>query len=74
MSAADELETLRKAWPGEYMDGARFAFLRRVNGRREPGGYPAAFHAWSLQRRNAWFAGFNRGSCDRFRASQKEAR
>lgn len=53
------------AWPTAWRDGARCAFLERYDGAREPGGYPKGFHSWSLERRNAWFGGFNRGRCDR---------
>ena len=74
MSEVIELEqAIRERWPDEFKDGARCAFLRRFDGRREAGGYPLGFHSWPLERRNAWFAGFNRGLCDRFRAqNQKE--
>jgi hypothetical protein len=74
VSEVIELEqAIRERWPDEFKDGARCAFLRRFDGRREAGGYPLGFHSWPLERRNAWFAGFNRGLCDRFRAqNQKE--
>jgi len=61
MTAADEIAGLRTRWPKEFRDGARCAFLNQYEGEREPGGYPAGFHRWSLDRRNAWFAGFNQG-------------
>jgi hypothetical protein len=59
------LAGLSQRWPEEYRDGARCAFLRRFDGAREKGGYPLGFHHWSLERRNAWFAGFNCGFHDR---------
>jgi hypothetical protein len=62
---------LRRRWPDEWVDGARCGFLQRYDGKREPGGYPLGFHRWPLDHRNAWFAGFNRGFCDRFRISQE---
>jgi hypothetical protein len=65
MSTADELTRLRERWPDEYRDGARCAFLLKFDGDRERGGYPRGFQAWPLERRNAWFAGFNRGFHDR---------
>ena len=37
--------------------------------RREPGGYPLGFHQWPLDRRNAWFAGFNVGHIQRGRGN-----
>ena len=39
----------------------------RFDGEREPGGYPRGFHAWPLDRRNSWFAGFNVGFHDRLK-------
>jgi hypothetical protein len=71
---AIELTTLREQWPAEYRDGARCAFLLRFDGDREQSGYPRGFHKWPLDRRNAWFAGFNRGFHDRLRVSEKGAR
>jgi hypothetical protein len=62
-----ERERLRRAWPHEFEDGARCAFLRRFDGERERGGGPLGFHRWPLERRNAWYAGFNIGLHDRIR-------
>jgi hypothetical protein len=59
--------------PAEFRDGARCGFLQREEGPRDPGGYPRGFHRWPLERRNAWFAGFNVGYHDRLRLSQSEA-
>jgi hypothetical protein len=56
---------LREQWPREWRDGARMAFLRPVADEREPGGYPRGFHAWPLDRRNAWWSGYSRGYHDR---------
>ena len=67
---ASEVSRLRRR-PEEFRDGARCAFLRRFDGQREPGGYPLGFHGWQLERRNAWFAGFNRGFYDRLRITQQ---
>jgi hypothetical protein len=64
--ASDHL--LQERWPREWRDGARSAFLGQLTGEREQGGYPREFHAWSLDRRNAWFGGFNRGYHDRLRS------
>ena len=63
---------LRQRWPEEFRDGARCGFLLRFDGDRERGGYPRGFHVWPLDRRNAWFAGFNRGFCDLSRLAQEE--
>jgi hypothetical protein len=65
-------ETFKEQWPDEYRDGARCAFLRRFEGDREEGGYPRGFHEWPLERRNAWFAGFNRGFHDRLGLARTE--
>jgi hypothetical protein len=51
---------LRTRWPDEFNDGVRAA-MGRCNGSREKGGYPLGFHDWPLDRRNAWWAGFNVG-------------
>ncbi len=58
-------DAYRERWRTEWRDGARCAFLGQFEGEREIGGYPRGFHAWPLARRNAWFAGFNRGFHDR---------
>jgi hypothetical protein len=60
-----ERDALRAAWPMEYRDGARGAYLHRTDGERDPGGYPVGFATWQAERRNSWFAGFNEGRCDR---------
>ena len=69
-----ELTTLREQWPSEYRDGARCAFLLRFDGDREQGGYPRGFHKWPLERRNAWFAGFNVGFHDRLHLAREVAK
>jgi len=63
--ARREVERLRAAWPAEFNDGARCAFMGKYNGARELGGYPKGFHDWPLDRRNAWYAGWNCGDIDR---------
>ena len=44
--------------PREFADGAKRAF----SGNRL---YPPGFKDWPLDRRNAWFAGWNKGYVDR---------
>jgi hypothetical protein len=66
-----ERGAIKAAWPDEFNDGARCAFLQRVDGPREKGGYPLGFHHGPLARRNAWFAGFNLGRCDRLRLEEE---
>jgi hypothetical protein len=58
---------LKRAWPDEFADAERCAFLRRFAGKRERGGYPLGFHRCPLERRNAWFAGYNFGLIERRR-------
>lgn len=65
--AAEERERIKHAYPDEFRDGARRAF----NG---VSGYPRRFAVWPLERRNAWFAGFNVGYCDRKRAEAGDGR
>lgn len=64
--AAAEVARLSRQWPAEFRDGARAAFHHH-DGARERGGYPAGFHQWPQDRRNAWWGGFNKGLCDRTR-------
>jgi hypothetical protein len=72
-SSQSEREGLRARWPTEFNDGARCAFLRCFDGEREHGGYPVGFHRWTLDQRNAWFAGFNLGFHDRLRHDAERA-
>jgi hypothetical protein len=69
-----EQTEIRARWQKEFDDGARCAFLSKFPGEREAGGYPSGFHAWTPNRLNAWFAGFNRGFHDRLRLSSAGAR
>ena len=64
--AATEVARLARDWPDEFRDGARSAFNQH-DGARERGGYPEGFNSWPLDRRNAWWSGFNQGFCDRAR-------
>ena len=73
MNPSVELTRLRDRWPAEFRGGARCGFLHRFDGDRENGGYPRGFHGWPLDRRNAWFAGFNVGFHDRLRFVREEA-
>ena len=53
-AAEQERERIRLAFPTEFNDGAKRAFEGSAL-------YPAGFHDWPLDRRNAWFSGFNFG-------------
>jgi hypothetical protein len=65
--AAEERARIKLAYPDEFRDGARRAF----NGVKR---YPRRFAVWPLERRNAWFAGFNVGYCDRKRGEAGDGR
>lgn len=66
MRQADTIrETLRSRFPEEFDDGARCGFTRKYPGERARGGYPKDFRTWPIERRHAWFAGFNKGFWDR---------
>lgn len=58
--AQERRESLRQRYPVEFNDGARRAFnsIKR---------YPRGFLGWPLEKRNAWFAGFNMGYMDRLK-------
>jgi hypothetical protein len=62
--AQRERERIKLAHPGEFADGAKRAFTGDHL-------YPSGFAAWPLDRRNAWFAGFNAGYCDRARLERE---
>ena len=55
-----ERERIKRAYPDEFDDGAQRAFTSNKL-------YPPGFVTWPLERRNAWFAGYNVGYCDRKR-------
>ena len=57
-AADDEREHIRRAFPAEFNDGAKRGF-------RGDKLYPPGFLEWPLDRRNAWYAGFNKGYSDR---------
>lgn len=56
---------LRGKYPDAFDDGVRSGLGLPVKAPREPGGYPLHFHQWPLEKRNAWFAGYNRGHVER---------
>jgi hypothetical protein len=65
--AVDERARIKHAYPEEFRDGARRAFNRVKR-------YPRGFVDWPHDRRNAWFAGFNVGYCDRQRGEPRDGR
>lgn len=66
---SDEVDLIRARWRTAWEKGARIGF----EGERAGGSYPQGFHDWPLDRRNAWYSGFNRGYHDRIRLAQEEA-
>jgi hypothetical protein len=64
-SIAKAERALRARHPGLFDDGARLGFLGNAAGPRERGDYPLGLHKLELDARNAWFAGWNKGRCDR---------
>jgi hypothetical protein len=63
---------IRKAYPAEFNDGAACGFTNETIGAHEPGGYLKGFHGWPLERRNAWFAGWNKGDAERRRIEEAQ--
>jgi hypothetical protein len=61
----DEAARLRARWPSEWAQGARAGF--------EGKSYPAGFSAWSIDRKNGWWSGYNRGRVDRVLLASEEA-
>jgi hypothetical protein len=57
-AVAEARETIRARFPDEYDAGARAGFTKSRF-------YPSGFHSWPLERRDAFFAGYNAGRCDR---------
>ena len=74
MNPSVELTRLRDRCSAEFRDGTRCTFLQRYEGDHDKGAYLRGFHDWPLDRRNAWFAGFNVGFHDRLRFVREEAR
>jgi hypothetical protein len=63
---------LRKAWPQAFRDGVRSGLgLIEQSEQREPGNYPKGFHGWPLEKRNAWFAGYNVGRVKRLKLEEE---
>ena len=54
-----EIKRFRELYPSEFNDGVAVGLGNNLTGSREPGDYLSGFHGWPLDRRNAWFAGFN---------------
>jgi hypothetical protein len=60
-----ELQRIIAEFPGEFERGYKSGFTGEDEATCDQGGYPFGFHNWTLDRRNAWWAGFNQGNCRR---------
>lgn len=63
VAAERERQRIKRAYPEEFTDGAQRGFIGNPL-------YPSGFSSWPLERRNAWFAGWNVGYCDRKRGER----
>ena len=71
----EELERLKRDFWQIYCAGARDAFSMAFAGPRTSDGFPADFHRWRTDWKNAWLLGFDAGFHDRWLfAEQDEAR
>ena len=57
--AQREIDRLASAWPKEFRLGYRFGFQGKADPPCDRAGYPGMFHSWPLDRRNAWWCGWN---------------
>ena len=71
MNLRDEVKRLQDRWPAEFKDGFIVGLRGKGEGQRDKGGYPLGFHCWSLERRNAWWAGCNRGLVELIRIEKE---
>jgi hypothetical protein len=69
-----DVQLERKRWRAAYLDefnnGFEIGFFGKAkSAARDPAGgdYPLGFHAWSKNRKDAWFCGFNLGYVKRLR-------
>jgi hypothetical protein len=60
LKTTEAREKIRAQFPHDYDAGARAGFTKSPE-------YPSGFHSWSLERRDAFFAGYNAGRCDRLK-------
>jgi hypothetical protein len=72
--AAAEIKRLEEQWPKEFRLGYRFGFLGKADQPCDAAGYPIGLHAWPLDRRNAWWAGWNDGRNYRNRLIKERSR
>jgi hypothetical protein len=60
-AAAALVDRLAARWPDEFRFGYHFGFCGKADPPCDRAGYPAGFHSWPLDRRNAWWCGWNQG-------------
>jgi hypothetical protein len=71
---AAERARLEAEWPQEYRLGFRFGFLGKAASPCDTAGYPIGLASWPLDRRNAWWAGWNEGRNERDRRIKERRR
>lgn len=67
MSAEIERAQLCERWPAEFEDGYRSGFTGEHQKPCDDAGYMVGHHSWAIERKNAWFAGWNLGNAERER-------
>jgi hypothetical protein len=60
-NTATQIKRLADQWTKEFCLGYRFGFRGKANPPCDKADYPPEFHAWPLDRRNAWWCEFNQG-------------
>jgi hypothetical protein len=64
-AAAAQRAELCAKFPAEFESGYRYGVTGAVQPPCDAAGYPIGFHTWPLDRRNAWWAGFNLGHVEK---------
>lgn len=57
-------DELLKRYPAEFEHGYLSGFTGELQSPCDQAGCPSGFHSWPLQRRNAWYAGWNLGNSE----------
>jgi hypothetical protein len=66
-----EIARLRAAWPHEFRLGFRFGFLGKADKPHDSAGYPLGLHQWPIDRKTAWWCGWNEGRNERAQLREK---
>jgi hypothetical protein len=56
---------LRAKFPDEFEHGYRYGAIGGIQPPCDACGFPIGLHIWPLDRRNAWWSGFNAGHTER---------